>query len=70
MSDDDRHVTERDFAAFRELLDERLRRTETRMLLYIGAAVGLLRFDFPDKVTAAAIGLMVLKGLASFAWWK
>lgn len=65
MSEDD-HVTHRELGQFRELLDERLRRTETKFLLYLGIAVGLIRLDIPTPVTAGAIALMCVKGLTAF----
>lgn len=65
MSDDE-HVTHRELHAFGQLLDERLRRTETKFLLYLGVAVGLIRLDIPTPVTAGAIALMVVKGLTAF----
>lgn len=38
-----------------QVLDERLKALTWRGLLALGVAVGLLRFDVPDEVTAVAV---------------
>lgn len=55
-----------EFDTFKQLLDERLKRTETKMILYLGIAVGLIRLDIPTPVTATAIAAMVIKGATAF----
>lgn len=70
MNDDDRHITRRELEDFKEFIDERFKQHRTQMLLYIGIAVGLIRLDLPQPLTAGAIVAMCLKGLWSFAWWR
>ena len=58
MSDDNpSHIT-------RDELRAELKALNNRFLLYLGAAVGLIRFDLPTPITVGAISLLVLKGLA------
>ena len=55
MSDENsNHVTRAELSA-------ELRAQSNRFLLYLGIAVGLIRFDFPVPITAAAIMAMVGK---------
>lgn len=55
-----------EFDVFRELLNERLKRTETKFVLYLGIAVGLIRLDVPTPITVGAVALMVVKGVTAF----
>ena len=67
-SDGDRHVTERDLHSFRDYLDERFRSHRNQMLLYMGIAVGLIRFDLPEPITVGVILGVIAKGSASVIW--
>jgi hypothetical protein len=46
-------------------VDERFKNQNTKMLLYIGVGVGLIRFDLPTPVTATALGIVVAKVVLS-----
>ena len=71
MSDDDAHITRRELDEFRTFIDERFKTHRAQMLLAIGIAVGLIRFDFPAPVTAGALIIMGAKGvLTVFAGWR
>jgi len=56
------HVTRAELAEFKQFLEEKFRSQSNRFLLYLGVAVGLIRFDIPAPVTAGAIIAMVAKG--------
>lgn len=66
MSDDDHPITRRELDEFKEFIDQRFKTHRSQMLLYIGIAVGLIRLDLPNTVTAAAIIAMMAKGLVAF----
>lgn len=69
MSDDgDRHITSRELQAFKEILDEKFKSHRNQMLLYIGVAVGLIRFDVPDSLTAGVIVAAIAKGAITVFW--
>ena len=59
----DRHITQRELDGLKEYLDEKFKSHRTQMLLYIGIAVGLIRFDVPTVITAGAIAAVTAKGL-------
>lgn len=60
-SDGGRYVTERELEDFKAFLEEKFKSQSNRFLLYLGAAVGLIRFDLPTAVTATAITAAVGK---------
>ena len=71
MPDDgDRHITSRELDDFKDFIDERFKSHRNQMLLYIGVAVGLLKLQVPDPVTAAAVAAMIAKGLVAFTGWR
>lgn len=63
MEDGDRHITSRELEDFKQFIDERFRANRAQMLLAIGIAVGLIRFDVPDSITAGAIAVVIGKSL-------
>jgi hypothetical protein len=58
-------VDRREFEEFKHYLDQKFKELHIRVLLYIGAAVGIIRFDIPKEATAAAIGAIFLKVLVA-----
>jgi hypothetical protein len=71
MSDDDAHITRRELEEFRDFIDERFKTHRAQMLLAIGVAVGLIRFDLPTPVTATALVALCFKGILSVvAGWR
>ena len=55
MSDEDSHVTRRELKVATELLLSKMESNDRRNLLYFGAALGVLKFNVPDPVTAGVI---------------
>lgn len=71
---DGEHVTHRELSLVLERLDERLSASErlvseqfrsqfNKIMLVIGVAVGIIRFDIPKEATAAAFLMVVAKFL-------
>ena len=52
----------------REELRAELRALHNRFLLYLGVAVGLIRFDLPTSVTVGALALIVGKAVLALVF--
>lgn len=50
---------------FKLFIEERFKWMHTRMMLYIGAAAGIIKFDLPKELTVAALAVVAAKFLMS-----
>ena len=65
---DDHPITRRELEDFKQFIDERFNGLRWQMMLVIGVATALIRFDAPTPVTAAAVIALVLKAVVFTGW--
>lgn len=59
--EDEATATSAEVHALKMWLDEKFSNLNTRVLLYVGVGVGLIRFDVPTPITAVALAAVIAK---------
>lgn len=57
------HAARERLDSLRQVIEEKFKSLHTRFLLYLGAAVGIIRFDIPKEITAGALAVIAVKAL-------